>query len=251
MKQSIYLFLLLTLVLSCNTKDKSTEPLQFEQKEFVQSSDNCAGEECTIIRLSIPLVSNLEHEVATKINQAVVSEIDTIVAVDEATAQSSTLEELTDNYIANYKAFQTKYPDETLPWKAEIDGDITFYNENLLSITLEYYTFAGGAYGFKSEVALNFNPKTGERYKMEDLISNWDELQKLMALQLKDKMDIWKTNNQLEYPESIFFYEDTVGFLYNAVDDDAHYNGPTKIDFPKASILPFLKISLEPSTTDK
>ncbi|MGG5577125.1 PdaC/SigV domain-containing protein [Myroides sp. C15-4] len=252
MRQYVYLFLLLTLVVSCNSTNKNaTDTLQFEQKEFVQSSDNCMDDECTRIRLSVPVITNESHEIAAKINQQLIAQIDRIVAVDEVTASSATLEELTAHYIANYNAFKTKYPDETLPWKAEVEGDITFYNDDLLSIALEYYTFAGGAYGFKSEMALNFNPKTGEPYKTEDLIDNWEELQKLMALQLKDKMDIWTDNNQLKYPESIFFYEDTVGFLYNAVDDDAQYNGPTKIDFPKASILPFLKIDLAPKTTEK
>ncbi|MBB1140173.1 PdaC/SigV domain-containing protein [Myroides sp. WP-1] len=251
MKNYINVFILVIIAISCGTKDKSKEVLQFEQREFVQTTDNCIEDECTSIRLSIPLITNKEHEIATKINQRILGTIDEIVAVDEVTATSKSPEELTKNYIANYNAFKTKYPDETLPWKAEVEGDITFYSSELLSVALEYYTFAGGAYGFKSEVALNFNPKTGELYKMEDLIGNWEELQKLMALQLKDKMDIWKNNNQLEYPESIFFYEDTVGFLYNAVDDTAQYNGPTKIDFPKASILPFLKINLEPTTTEE
>lgn len=251
MKKVIYLSLLLAFMASCNTKDKSSEALQFEQREFVQSSDNCLEEECTTIKLSLPIVTNEDHDVAVKINQHIISEIDNIVAVDDITASSTSLEELSKNYIANYKAFVAKYPDETLPWKAEVEGDITFYNTDLLSIALEYYTFAGGAYGFKSEMALNFNPKTGDLYKVEDLISNWEELQKLMALQLKDKMDIWTENNQLKYPESIFFYEDSVGFIYNAVDDDARYDGPTKIDFPKARVLPFLKIDLTPATAEK
>jgi len=251
MKNYPLLLLLLTLVVGCHTKDKSQESLQFEQKDYVQSSDNCIEDECTRIKLSLPVMMNTDHEIATKINQRLITEIDRIVAVDETTATSATLDELTANYIANYKAFQSKYPDETLPWKAEVEGDITFYNADLLSIALEYYTFAGGAYGFKSEVALNFNPKTGDLYKTEDLISNWEELQKLMAIQLKDKMDIWTDNNQLKYPESIFFYEDSIGFLYNAVDDDARYDGPTKIDFPKARILPFLKINVAPTPTEK
>lgn len=251
MKKVIYLSILLAFMVSCTSKDKSSEALQFEQKEFVQSSDNCIADECTTIKLSLPVMTNEDHEIAAKINRHLIAEIDNIVAVDDATATSTSLEELTQNYIKNYKAFVAKYPDETLAWKAEVEGDITFYNADLLSIALEYYTFAGGAYGFKSEMALNFNPKTGDLYRVEDLIGNWDELQKLMALQLKDKMDIWTTNNQLKYPESIFFYEDTVGFIYNAVDDDAHYNGPTKIDFPKDRVLPFLKVNLDPITAEK
>ncbi|WP_158961748.1 PdaC/SigV domain-containing protein [Myroides fluvii] len=251
MKKVIYFSLLLTFMVGCNTKNNSSEALQFEQREFVQSSDNCIDEECTTIKLSLPVITNEDHEIAAKINQHLVATIDSIVAVDDVTASSTTLEELSKNYIANYKEFVAKFPDETLPWKAEVEGDITFYNADLLSIALEYYTFAGGAYGFKSEVALNFNPKTGDLYKVEDLISNWEELQKLMALQLKDKMDIWTKNNQLKYPESIFFYEDSIGFIYNAVDEDARYNGPTKIDFPKARVLPFLKINVEPATAEK
>ena len=198
MKKVLYFSLLLVFIASCNTKNKSSESLQFEQKEFVESSDNCVGEECTTIKLSLPVITNEEHEIATKINQQIVAAIDQIVAVDDATARSTSFAELTHNYIANYKAFVTKYPDETLAWKAEVEGDITFYNADLLSIALDYSTYAGGAYGFKSEVALNFNPKTGELYKTDDLIGNWEELQKLMALQLKDKMDIWTENNQLK-----------------------------------------------------
>jgi len=105
MKKVIYLSILLAFMVSCTTKDKSSEALQFEQKEFVQSSDNCIADECTTIKLSLPVMTNEDHEIAAKINRQLIAEIDKIVAVDDATATSTSLEELTQHYIKNYKAF--------------------------------------------------------------------------------------------------------------------------------------------------
>ncbi len=245
MKKTIFFLLLFMLFIGCNNKNKSNEILEFEQVEFDDKTPiDCKADDCTTISLSIPFITNKDNAIADKINSKVLSTIDNIVELDDKTAMSASYEELTKNFIDNYNEFLTKYPDETLPWKAEIDGDITFFNEDVLSIALEYYTFAGGAYGFESEMALNFNPKTGELYSMQDIIGNWEELQKLFALQLKNKMDIWSSNHQLNYPESIFFYENTIAFLYNALDEDMTYNGPIKIELPKENVIPFLKINL-------
>lgn len=246
MKKILPFTLLFVLLINC--KDKPQEPLNFVQLEIDDKTPfDCKDDDCTSIELSIPFATNEKHPVAEKINNHILNEVDDIVEVDDITATSQSYEELTKNYIANFNKFINKYPDETLAWKARVNGNITFFNEDLLSIDIMYYTFAGGAYGFESEKSLNFNPKTGDLYSITDLINNWTELQKLFSFQLKGKMDVWKNANELNYPESIFFYEDTVGFLYNALDEDMVFNGPIKIELPKEKVIPFLNITLAPA----
>lgn len=249
MKKLIPMLLLSIFFIGCNNKDKSNEILEFEQLEFNDKTPvDCKKEDCTTINLSIPFITNKDNAIADKINTKILNTVDDIVALDDKTAMSGSYEELSKNFIDSYNDFFQKYPDELLPWKAQVDGGISFFNEDLLSIEIEYYTFVGGAYGFESEMALNFNPKTGELYSIQDLIGNWEELQKLFALQLKGKMDIWSNNHQLNYPESIFFYEDTIAFLYNALDEDMTHSGPIKIELPKENVIPFLKINLSTAT---
>ncbi len=246
MKKILPFALLFVLLIGC--KEKTKEPLNFVQLEIEDKTPiDCKDDDCTSIELSIPFATNEKDPIAEKINNQILSEVDNIVEVDDITAASQSYEELSKNYINYYNEFINKYPDETLGWKAKVNGNITFFNEDLLSIDIEYYTFAGGAYGFENEKSLNFNPKTGDLYSISDLISNWTELQKLFAFQLKGKIDVWKNKSELNYPESIFFYEDTVEFLYNALDENMIFNGPIKIELPKEKVIPFLKINLAPT----
>lgn len=233
------------VVIGCDKTTKN-KPLEFELKEYEKSSTlNCSGENCTEIELHIPIVTNEKSEIADKINQSNLNFINNIVSLGDTLSVINNYTTLVDHYISDYEDFVKKYPDEDLPWRAEVKGDISCVGENILSFSFEYYTFAGGAHGFKSEVSQNFNPKTGELYSVQTLIKDWSGLQNLLFTQLKNKKDLFDKVEQLEYPESIFFYEDSIAFLYNAFDLETFHDGPIKLEYPKSEILPFLNITLE------
>ncbi|MDR0229022.1 MAG: DUF4163 domain-containing protein [Flavobacteriaceae bacterium] len=244
-KLAMCLTLLVLVTVSCN-KNAQNETLEFELQSFEQKSTvNCAGNDCTEVELHIPIIVNKKNEIADMINANNVSVIGSIISLNDSTVKVDNFEALAKQYITEYESFVKKYPDENIPWKATVSGDITFVNDQLISFAFDYYTFAGGAHGFENEMSINYNPKTGKAYKVEELIKDWDGLQKLLYMQLRNKSDLFDTNNKLEYPESIFFYDDTIGFMYNAFDTEVFSDGPIKIELEKKAVLPFLAISLE------
>lgn len=246
MRKLAMCFALLVLVTTSCKKTTEDAPLEFELQDFEQKSNvNCVDNTCTAIELHIPMIVNKNSEVAEKINANNLKVIQEIVSMGDTLTKAQSFPALTTQYIADYESFVKQYPDEDLPWKAEVSGDITFVNDQLISFAFEYYTFAGGAHGFKSETSQNYNPKTGKVYKVQELIKDWDGLQKLLYMQLRSKSDLFDNNGKLEYPESIFFYDDTVGFMYNAFDTEVFSDGPIKIELDKKTVLPFLSISLE------
>lgn len=246
MKKLILGVLALVFVAVGCDRTANNKPLEFELKDYEKTATiNCNAGDCTAIQLHIPVVTNEKSDIADKINKSNLNFINNIVSLGDSVNSILNYDALVNQYIKDYEDFVKKYPDEDLPWKAEVSGDITFVNDNLLSFAFEYYTFAGGAHGFKSEASQNFNPKTGDIYTNKDIIKDWAGLQKLLFMQLRNKADLYDKVEQLEYPESIFFYEDTVAFLYNAFDLQTFYDGPIKLEFSKKEILPFLNIPLD------
>ena len=246
MRRIVLVIVLSVFVLASCKKSNKVEQLEFEQYEYTKSSSlMCDSVSCAEIDLTIPMVTNQKSEIATKINKNNLLLIANIASIGDSVQQVSDYNTLVDNYIKDYENFVKKYPDEDLPWKAEVEGDITFSHKNLLSFEFEYYTFTGGAYGFKNKVSKNYNPQTGNVYSVEDIIKDWPELQKMLFEQVKTKYDLLSSAGELEYPESIFFYEDTIAFLYNTFDYATFNDGPVKLEYPKKDILPFLNITLE------
>lgn len=240
----------LSFLIFAGCKKKTAEepvPFEFELKEFHQKSAiNCSDGNCTEISISIPLIINPDNTVTQKINQSNLNAVHEIVSFDENRSAAKNYEEVVYSFIESYEKMVAEYPDENMPWKADIKGDISFSNDDLLSFTVEYYTFSGGAHGFKSEKAINYNPKTGEAYQTKDLIKDWDGLQKIISKHLNpDDISIYDENNQLIYPESIFFYNDSVVALYNSFDVTTFIDGPVKVEMNKTDAAPFFKVNLE------
>ncbi|TDS58187.1 DUF4163 domain-containing protein [Myroides indicus] len=247
MKKTLYVCLSLLLLVGCKKKIAEPVSFEFELQEFHKKSDvNCFEGDCTEVNISIPVIVSPTSDIAQKINQNNLNVIHDIVSFDESHSNAKNYGEVVDSFINSYEKMTAEFPDENIPWKADVSGEITYSNDDLLTFAVEYYTFAGGAHGFKSEKAIHYNPKTGEIYRTEDLIKDWKGLQKIITKHLNpDDISIYDENNQLIYPESIFFYDNSIVALYNSFDVTAFVDGPIKVEMSKEEAAPFFKINLD------
>lgn len=259
MKKLIYLLLLPIVLVSC----KKTTLFSFEEKEFSSTSViNCSPDNCTQITIKTAIITSPNNQEAQLINSSNIALINELLPFTDNEAEVDQYEEITSTFIGAYEEIAKKFPSDAFPWKATVTNNITFYNQDLISFAIEYYTYSGGAHGFKGEKAVHYNPKTGYIYTNEELFSNWNAFQHLVETKLRAKKGINPNDSisqnellfddgQFKMPENIFIYEDSIVAYYNSFDITAFSDEPVRIDISKEEAITFLKIKLEPITTNE
>ena len=67
------------------------------------------------------------------------------------------------------KDYNDSFPDIETKFVANVDFDIKKNSDNILSIMVTYYKYAGGAHGYYENVAYNIDIRNGKFLKLKDL----------------------------------------------------------------------------------
>ncbi|WP_010255191.1 PdaC/SigV domain-containing protein [Myroides injenensis] len=217
--KKIYLLAVLALcMVNCkdkNTSDKSNS-ITIETREFHGEVDeNCVEDNCTEISIEVPIITAPENSAIALINTTILNEVTEIASFEENLSDTSSYDDLISSFITAYTSFIKKYTGEDLPWKAKIKVSTTFQNNEIYALNMEYYTFAGGAHGFKGEKSLLFDLETGKQINAKELIKDWTSLSQIISDKLAYADDITE-DGVLNYPEDIQILEDTIIFGYTS-----------------------------------
>lgn len=217
--KKLYLLAILALcMVNCkdkNTSDKSNSITTETRVFHGEVDENCIEDNCTEISIEVPIITAPENSAMALINSTILNEVTEIASFEENLTDTSSYDELISSFITAYTSFVKKYTGEDLPWKAKIKVNTTFQNNEIYSLEMEYYTFAGGAHGFKGERSLLFDLETGKQITAKELIKDWTSLSKIISDNLAYADEI--TNDGiLDYPENISILEDTIILGYTS-----------------------------------
>ncbi|MDM1396746.1 DUF4163 domain-containing protein [Myroides odoratimimus] len=259
MKKSLLFLCLFITFISCK-KDKE---FSFEEKVYQKILlESCIEDDCTEVKINTAEIIDPVNDITTKINQNNLVIINDILSFDENPHDVSSYDEIVSSFINSFTEMAKKFPKDSFPWKGTTQNTVTFYNNHLLSFAIEYYTFTGGAHGYKGEKAVHYNPLTGEQYNNQELFKDWEGFSKLLESKLREQRGIDKEDNinshgllfdedVFKMPENIFFYEESVIAYYNSYDITAFSDEPVRITFSKEEIEPFLNFLLIPNKSNK
>lgn len=254
MKKTLLFFLLCTAFISC----KDNKGFSFEEKTYQKILlETCVEDDCTEIKIVTAEIITPQDEVSAKINNNNLVIINDILSFDDDKKEATTYDDIVISFTNAYTALVKQFPKATIPWQATANNTVTFYNDNLLSYSLDYYIFTGGANGFNGEKAIHYNPKTGEQYTNEQLFKNYTEFKQVVLNKLKeatksDKASTTKSNvvdldkNSFSLPENIFIYEDSVVLNFTNSELGAMSNKDVALNFTKEEIAPYLNFDLVP-----
>lgn len=96
-----------------------------------------------------------------------VDKINTIIEKDIFTWRED-LTQLSKQYEKDFKDSK----DELIPFELVTKYDVTYNDNNLLSIPMDYYQFTGGAHGLTTKIGYNFQVDTGNKLKLKDLFND-------------------------------------------------------------------------------
>lgn len=248
--RKLLLPLAITVLLgSCKKEIAETEFEDFAVEQVSEKDCNPEEENCTFIKLHTPLAKpQTEH--AGIINENIEGHINVLMDYQNDRGFRS-LEALVQQFIDDYEASATEFPEYDIPWEASVEGKLVHQSPEVISIEYELALFTGGAHGYSSVSYLNFDPETGEKFSSADLFT--PEFKSFAEDLFRKKNDIPKEQNinstgfffeedQFQLPQNIGFFKNKIVLRYNPYEVASYAEGRIDLEIPIKDARPFIKI---------
>ena len=247
MKSKLTYLLICFILIGCNNKDTlSFEPLTI-------ATDSC--DNCTSVRIEIPEETG-KTKLSKTINDALEGEIIELLNFDEE-SNAQNLEEAKEAFLYDYEELNGKFPEESMPWEATIEGTITFENENIITIKLESYIYTGGAHGYGTNRFLNFDKTSSKELYQEDLFNNLDDFKTYAETLFRKQENIPAegsiNNTGFMFETENFYLPDNLGYtevglllFYEPYEIASFADGPITLTIPYIEANTFLKYPQQP-----
>lgn len=242
MKNYLAVFFITILLLGCETDSKLT----FKTEELKNNTCNA----CPEITVSVPKALGKVRVVET-INTAINEEIIYSLKFEDS-LDVHTVEKAMQSFTDSFKSFSEEFDDESLGWKAQIEGEVGFTSPFITTVILDIYTFTGGAHGYSSKTFLNFDIERNielENYQLfKDIegFSNYAET-KFRALHTipKEKpinaTGFMFSSDTFQVSENLGFTEEGLQLVYNQYEIASYADGPITLVIPFSEANQFLK----------
>ncbi|WP_339916091.1 DUF3298 and DUF4163 domain-containing protein [Yeosuana marina] len=222
-----YLFILCCFFTFISCKE---DPLITFKETSITDGNNSA------VEVNIPLAEG-DTPAVNSINSIIKNKVIASLQIGEYDDDSKieTIKKSIDAFNQEFDAFKNDFPDSDRHWEAQIDGDIMYQSESLISIALTSYMDTGGAHGNLNISFLNFNAKTGKLIANTDLFNDKKAFFKLAKTYYQNNIDekdaVFDSENFV-LPANIGYTEDGIILLYNTYEIAAYSAGTIEFTIP-------------------
>ncbi|MDT0557914.1 DUF4163 domain-containing protein [Ichthyenterobacterium sp. W332] len=232
-KGKIQVLILLLITLGC----KKEIQLSFSEKELT-STDQAE------ISIIYPEAEGTK-DIILKINNELEKTMVKSIAFNKENIQGMVLHDAIKNFNDAYVSFKNNFPENQQKWIANIESEVIYQSNEIITIALNSYIDTGGAHGNDIILLLNFNANSGQRLTNESILECNEALKTLAKTYLikefsqETAMENYALEEPFYLPENIGFSEEGLIFLYN------RYEGPlgfTEFVIPYDEIDTFLKV---------
>ncbi|WP_194767009.1 DUF3298 and DUF4163 domain-containing protein [Tamlana sp. I1] len=215
------------------------------EKEFnvVFSEIQISSQNDDIVQINIPIAEG-NNTISNKINSGIEHNIIASIQIGESdNIESKTITESINAFVKEYETLQQEFPESPQVWEAQIDGEILYQSNDIISVSITSYTNTGGAHGILKISFLNFNAKNGNLIPNKALFKDLNAFKKLAEpyyiAAIEDK-EILINKDQFNLPANIAYTEEGIVFLYNTYEIAAYSQGVIEFKVPFNEAQPYL-----------
>ncbi len=246
----IFIFTILLSLYNCDTK----EALTFEKENFtVDALSSCKNIDCASLEINLLKVVD-ENPISENINKEIEKVACSVLNIDEIQPEVS-MKQAMQEFNNSYQKISNEFPDEIVPYEADINCELRFQCKSMVSILMDSYVFTGGAHGYGSITYININTKTGKRIPNKELFKNYEgfknHAEKVFRSQNKipDNTSINNTgfffeNDTFSLPENIGFTDTEVILHYNPYEISSYAEGAVELKLNKEEVASFFAINV-------
>lgn len=219
---------------------------EFENVAYQETLGDCENTICVNIELEYLKIKG-NSNVAENFNHLIEQFIFQKMATDE-TITDLEPDEYVQEVIEDFKAFTEEFPDaRTGGYEQTTNCEITWMDEELISIELLTSMYSGGAHPTYLDEFLNVNPKTGNIIDILDFISDHESFELLVEIKLREKLgmnenDIWADFtfiDEFTLPANIGMTEKGLSLVYNEYEILSYSEGRTEILITREELKEF------------
>jgi hypothetical protein len=234
--------LLLTLIFIGCREDKN---LIFETSRF----DNELCSNCATVTISVPKAMG-NKKLDEVINNALREEVIFILKYDDE-VNANSIDSAIQSFQNEYTKLREKFPEESTLWEASINGAVTYENDRILTIQLDYYLLTGGAHGYGSTRFLNFDKTKAAELGNEELFKDIVDFQGFAEAKFREQENI-PTSQAINstgfmFEDDVFYLPENIGFtneglqlFYEQYEVASYADGPIILNLPFEEIQQYL-----------
>ena len=218
-------------------KTISIDTLAFLQKDFYIQDNTCKDENCSFTSLNYTFYLK-----EPDLNDTLKAEIRDFLNVDDSVAFSKSIDTLFNEVTVD------SGPDDSIPdyRPTTMSLSIERIHETSNIITLQLtHDVSGGAHPNEEIHYINWDKKHDKNISLEDIISDWDKLNKIAEKIFRHDAGLTSTDSLTAYhfEDGIFALNDnfaitdtSLSFFYNTYEIQGYMQGITIIDIPFKTI---------------
>lgn len=238
MKKTTLLFLLASIILSCD------EEVKIDFKEAHIETSKSAN-----INVNYPRAKGTKT-VAERINQTIEGYIANQMNMANDTLKNVSIDESIKQFDFEFERFKSDFPEAPQQWEAFVDGEVNYKSPELICIYINSYLDTGGAHGNTVVRFLNFDAQTGELLEKNALITDMNAFSKIVEQHFHSEskpqdeaetIEDFFFGKDFQMPESIGFNDEGVVILYNTYEIASYAQGITEFLIPYSEVNSLLK----------
>jgi hypothetical protein len=233
----------------CTSLKKEEVPAPFTMETFkVESEGGCASDSiaCASFEVVYPIFPDMNEKIQGDLRNM----INRMIEGEEG----KTIEQKGQDFISDFKNFQTEMPDNELGWSSSTEVSVLVYSDSLLSLQVESDVFTGGAHGSHLVRFINIDPATGRPYLLDsflrpgyiEFLGEVGEEEFRKERELDPGVSLEEAG--FSFPENQFFLNGNYGFrkegivfFYNGYEVASYADGPTEIIIPYERLVGWYK----------
>ena len=250
------LLIVAAILLLATGCEEEIKKIDFKQEQYgTKKLAACDDDLCPKIDIQL-IRAKGDTPLAQSVNKAVTAVVtgNLSMSPDEEN-EIKTIDEGLEHFINDYRDFKAEFPQSPEEYEIKMTSKISYRDEQLLSITIDAYTYYGGAHGYGSKRYLNFDMQTGEPLDTDALIKDKSAFMNVVEKKFREQRDIpingnindtgyMFENDTFSLPDNIGFDWEEMILVYNPYEVAAYADGQIVIKIPIDEVREYLAVEI-------
>ncbi len=238
---------------------------RYEMKDLERSSGDCDDpyRDCVSVKIGYPEIIetpfvDAEHSLNAFILQA-------LLMPRSEEEQIEDLDELTENFFAEYRKIKQDMPDYSTGWFLERSITVIYNTPRILSLDMNEIAFTGGAHPNSTTNYVSLDISTGMILTLSDILMDdhvrslnevaereFRELKQIPPEEGLDEGGFWLEYGKFKVNDNFAITHEGLAFYFNSYEIAPYADGPTRLVIPYEDLKPLIrKDRLEWFTQDR
>lgn len=230
-------------------------PVTFVTQTHKWQSQRCPVDSSACLSMSVafPLAEGDSSGVIHLVNDSIQYYVRSSMAVFAVNPEdvAGSMDSIAAELIGEYETLLEESPEYAMPWEVSVAGKVLSQSDRWASVSVETYSYTGGAHPNTFLSLLNFDLSTGKTLTLADITANPSKLEALVQVKFREAREVlddqsfddagyfWGQGFAL--PANFALTAEGLYFYYNPYEAAAYALGPTEFTVPYSLLEGILK----------